>query len=109
MVNEEDDWLTEVNDFQIALLKKSYPGKLRADDFRDKEFEKNHKILGRSNMGYLVVSRRLGESVMIGQDGEVKVTVEKIDGNQVRISITAPDEIPVNREEIHERIMGERK
>ena len=59
-------------------------------------------------MAYLVISRKVGESVMIGEEGEVKVTVEKIDGNQVRISITAPNEIPVNREEIHERIMGER-
>ncbi len=46
----------------------------------------------------LVLSRKLGEKIVI--NGDIVVTVVKIDRNQVRIGIEAPGEIPVYREEI---------
>ncbi len=46
----------------------------------------------------LVLSRKLGEKIVIGEN--IVVTVVKIDRNQIRIGIEAPSEIPVYREEI---------
>ena len=53
----------------------------------------------------LVITRRVGESIMVGDN--VKVTVLQVKGGQVRIGIDAPRGIAVHREEIHERIRGE--
>lgn len=52
----------------------------------------------------LILTRRTNESVMIGHDITVTVTVLGVKGNQVRVGITAPKEVPVHREEIYERI-----
>ena len=54
----------------------------------------------------LIVTRRIGERIMIGSD--VTVTVLGVKGNQVRIGIEAPKSVPVHREEIFERIKHER-
>jgi len=53
----------------------------------------------------LVLTRRLGENLIIGSD--VKVSVLGIKGNQVRIGIDAPKHVQVHREEIYERIQKE--
>ncbi|MGH8593781.1 MAG: carbon storage regulator CsrA [Gammaproteobacteria bacterium] len=54
----------------------------------------------------LILTRRVGESVMIGDD--VNITVLGIKGNQVRLGVNAPKEIPVHREEIYQRIQQEK-
>ncbi len=54
----------------------------------------------------LILTRRVGESVVIGED--VTVTVLGVKGNQVRIGINAPKNVSVHREEIFERIKSGR-
>ncbi len=53
----------------------------------------------------LILTRRIGETMIIGED--VNITVLGIKGNQVRMGINAPLSIPVNREEIHLRVKAD--
>jgi carbon storage regulator len=50
----------------------------------------------------LVLTRRVGEEIIIA--GNIRITVTAIKGDKVRIGITAPPEVRVDREEIHNRI-----
>jgi len=53
----------------------------------------------------LILTRRVGESLMIGND--VSVTILGVKGNQVRVGVDAPRDVAVHREEIYERIRRE--
>jgi len=55
----------------------------------------------------LILTRRVGETLMVGD--EVTVSVLGIKGNQIRIGINAPKEVGVHREEIYERIKAEQE
>ena len=49
----------------------------------------------------LVLSRRIGEEIVIGDN--IRLTVVAVQGNKVRLGISAPDSVQVDRQEIHER------
>ncbi|BFM49460.1 carbon storage regulator CsrA [Marinomonas sp. THO17] len=55
----------------------------------------------------LILTRRVGETLMVGD--EVSVTVLGVKGNQVRIGINAPKDVSVHREEIYNRIQKEQE
>jgi carbon storage regulator len=59
----------------------------------------------RKEQTMLILTRRVGETVMIGDN--VTVTVLGVKGNQVRVGVNAPKEVAVHREEIYERIKRE--
>lgn len=53
----------------------------------------------------LILTRKVGESLLIGDD--VSITVLNIRGNQVKIGVDAPKNVPVHRKEIYQRIIDE--
>jgi carbon storage regulator len=54
----------------------------------------------------LVLTRRIGDSIVV--DDNIRISVVSIGGGKVRLAIDAPAEVPVNRLEIHERILAAR-
>lgn len=66
--------------------------------------------MGGSQGGFnimLILTRRVGEKLIIGED--VTVTILSLKGNQIRIGIDAPRSVKVHREEVYERIQKERE
>jgi len=55
----------------------------------------------------LVLTRKLGESICINDD--IKIIIQSIQGNQVRVGISAPKDATIHREEIYQRIQKENK
>jgi carbon storage regulator len=55
----------------------------------------------------LVLSRKIGESVII--QNNIKITVLEISGNQIKLGFEAPDDVPIYRQEVYERIVSENK
>jgi carbon storage regulator len=55
----------------------------------------------------LILTRRVGETLIIGDD--VSVTVLGVKGNQVRLGVNAPKDVSVHREEIYQRIQEEKE
>lgn len=54
----------------------------------------------------LILTRRVGESLMVGDD--VTITILGVKGNQVRVGVNAPKDVGVHREEIYQRIQREK-
>jgi len=52
----------------------------------------------------LVLTRRLGESITIGED--VKITIVDVDGHQVKLGVEAPKKVEIYREELYEKVKG---
>ena len=55
----------------------------------------------------LILTRRIGETLMVGDD--VTVTVLGVQGGQIRVGINAPKDVEVHREEIYKRIQEEKR
>ncbi len=55
----------------------------------------------------LILTRRLEETLCIGDD--VRITVLGVKGNQVRLGVDAPDDTPVHREEVYDKIQKEKE
>ncbi len=60
---------------------------------------------GKKGNHMLILTRRNGESINIGDD--ITVRILSVSGNQVRIGIEAPQEVPVHRDEVYARIQNE--
>ena len=54
----------------------------------------------------LVLTRSKGERIVIGKDGDIVIHIVEVRGNQVRLGIQAPKDVPVHRHEIYQRIQN---
>ena len=79
---------------------------MRTEGLLARFYVRSHRIIT-GVMRMLILTRRVGETVMIGD--EVTITVLGVKGNQVRVGINAPKHVAVHREEIYERIKREQQ
>lgn len=56
----------------------------------------------------LILTRRIGETIVIGENMDITVTVLNVNGQQVKLGVNAPKYVPVHREEIAQRIEDEK-
>jgi carbon storage regulator len=56
----------------------------------------------------LVLSRKKGERIVIGKDGEIVLEIIEIRGDKVRLGVVAPKDVPVHREEVYEQVKGDK-
>jgi carbon storage regulator len=67
-----------------------------------KDGRDEHHLCFKEGTNMLVLTRKIGESIVI--DGCITVTITDVSGNKVRLGISAPPEVPVDREEVHRRL-----
>jgi carbon storage regulator len=56
----------------------------------------------------LILTRKIGESIVIGSKAEIDIIVLSVKGGQVRIGINAPKDVSVHREEVYQKIQAEK-
>jgi len=57
----------------------------------------------------LILTRRTDETLIIGKEANIEITILGIKGNQVKIGISAPGDVPIHRQEIYQKIQDEVK
>ena len=57
----------------------------------------------------LMLTRHVGEQIVVGEHGEIRITVMGFDKGQVRIGIIAPNNIPVHRKEIYDQVQKKKQ
>lgn len=65
--------------------------------------------LYQEDMYMLILSRHIGEQIVAGEHGEIRITLLGMDRGQVRIGIVAPSSVPVHRKEIYDRIQKKKQ
>ena len=83
----------------MTALKKILTQKIAPDAAWQKEMQKEVQPM-------LVLTRSKGERIVIGKDGDIVIHIVEVRGNQVRLGIQAPKDVPVHRHEIYQRIQN---
>jgi carbon storage regulator len=57
----------------------------------------------------LILTRNIGQRIILGDDAAIKIVILGVRGNQVRVGVEAPQDFAVNREEVYERMRAEQQ